>query len=244
MNVIELMDLKISAFSKTDRRIYEALKKFPKVFANQSITDISNTSGFSKPALTRFAQKLGFSGFSEFQYQFNQDILTIENRSETPSNAKVYGNLFLQVDKTVDRQVIKELIDRMKDSDRVCIHGTHLSRLPAEELNIALQFESGIYAYFPPHDVLPNNFSEKDMLVVYSAINGDYYKKLMHSLRSDGIKKPYTLLITTHSKHPLRHYFDQTIVLPTTTLSQTTNIVLSDTFSFLMFNDILVQNLK
>lgn len=244
MNVIELMDSKITAFSKTDRRIYEAIKKFPKVFANQSITEISNTSGFSKPALTRFAQKLGFSGFSELQYQFSQDIIKMESRSETPSNAKVYGKLFLQVDETTDRQVIKQLIQKMKQSDHVYILGTHLSRIPAVELNIALQFETDIFALVPPHDLMPNHFSKNDMLIIYSAINGDYYKNLMQSLRNDGVIRPYTLLITTHSKHPLRHYFEQVIVLPTTPLSVTTNIVLSDTFSFLMFNDILTQNLK
>lgn len=244
MNVIELMDSKITAFSKTDRRIYEAVKKFPKEFANQSITQISTTSGFTKPALTRFAQKLGFSGFLELQYQFQQDILNMESHNVAQSNAKVYGNLFLQVDANVNRQEIRQLIQKMKESDHVYILGTNLSRLPAEELNIALQFEEDIFALFPPHDVIPHRYKKNDMIIIYSANNGDYYRSLMRTLRDEDAPKPYLLLITTNSKHPLRHNFDQCIVLPTSSLSDATNLVLSDTFAFLMFNDILTQNLK
>lgn len=243
MNAIELMDSKITGFSKTDRRIYEAIKKFPKEFANESITQISTSSGFTKPALTRFAQKLGFSGFLELQYQFQQDIHSLESHNETQSNAKIYGNLFLQVDETVNRQEVRRLIQKMRESDHVFILGTNLSRLPAEELNISLQFADDIFSLFPPHDVIPPKYTKKDMIVIYSARNGDYYSSLLRTLRNEESTKPYLLLITTNSKHPLRHNFDQIIVLPTTSLSGATNLVLSDTFAFLMFNDILTQNL-
>ena len=74
MNTLELMDASVSSFSKTDRQIYESIRKFPEEFATRSITDVSDNTRVTKPALTRFAKKLGFNGFAELQYQLAQDL--------------------------------------------------------------------------------------------------------------------------------------------------------------------------
>ena len=42
MNTLELMDSKLSSFSKTDRSIYEMIKKFPADWAEGSITELSD----------------------------------------------------------------------------------------------------------------------------------------------------------------------------------------------------------
>ena len=77
MNIFELMDSKVSSFSKTDKAIYEQIKKFPEEFANSSLNVLCDSGSFTKSAMTRFAQKLGFAGYTEFQYQFQQDIRSI-----------------------------------------------------------------------------------------------------------------------------------------------------------------------
>ena len=41
MNTIELMDGSVSSFSKTDRAIYEAIRKFPDTFATSRVTQLS-----------------------------------------------------------------------------------------------------------------------------------------------------------------------------------------------------------
>ena len=53
--------------------------------------------------------------------------------------------------------------------------------------------------------------------------------------------KPYMLLVTTNSKHPLRHNFDEVIALPTANVATSNRTVLADTFAFLMFNDVLAS---
>jgi hypothetical protein len=55
--------------------------------------------------------------------------------------------------------------------------------------------------------------------------------------------KPYMVLVTTNSKHPLRRNFDEIVVLPTAALGTAGRTILSDTFAFLMFNDILNEML-
>lgn len=239
MNTIELMDGSVSSFSKTDRAIYEAIRKFPDTFATSSVTQLSLSAGFSKPALTRFAQRLGFSGFVEFQFQFAQDLEQARARTDAPTSAEVYGSLLKAVEERLDRSQLRGLIDRMRTSRHTYLMGYNLSRIPAEELNIALQFHADIAASFPQNDVM-QHFMPDDLLIVYSAVGGDSYKGLLHEFKIGRNTKPYMVLVTTNSKHPLRRHFDEVIALPSATITSGSRTVLADTFAFLMFNDVLV----
>lgn len=240
MNTIELMDGSTSSFSKTDHAIYESIRKFPDMYATSSVTELSERGGFSKPALTRFAQRLGFGGFVEFQYQFAQDLEAMRSRTDAPTNAEMYGSLLKAVEERVDGGQLQALVERMRTSRHVYLMGYNLSRIPAEELNIALQFDPAISASFPQIDV-PQRYRADDLLIVYSAVSGSTYKGLMNEFRTNRNTKPYMVLVTTNSKHPLRRNFDEMIVLPTSSLSSPNATVLADTFAFLMFNDMLMS---
>ena len=238
MNTIELMDGSVSSFSKTDRAIYESLRKFPEMYATRSVTDIASGAGFSKPALTRFAQRLGFGGFVEFQYQFAQDLEERRQRSDAPTSAEVYGGLLKLVEEHLDRERLLALIERMRASRHVYLMGYNLSRIPAEELNIALQFDASIHASYPQIDVV-QRFAEDDLLIIYSAVSGSSFGGLMHEFKIGRNTRPYMVLVTTNSKHPLRRNFDEVFALPTATVATSNRTALADTFSFLMYNDAL-----
>ena len=80
------------------------------------------------------------------------------------------------------------------------------------------------------------------MILVYSALSGSSYQSLMQTVRKSGENKPYMVLVTVNVKHPLRHNFDEVFVLPGSTMADSAgHTVLSDTFAFLMFNDILTK---
>ena len=74
MNLFEHMDAMASSFTKTDHYIYTQCKKFTTDFAEDSITMITQNHNISQPALTRFAKKLGFSGFNEFQFALAMQV--------------------------------------------------------------------------------------------------------------------------------------------------------------------------
>ena len=242
MNAIDSMNANVSSFSKTDRRIYEAIRKFPENFASQSITEISESAGFTKPALTRFAKRIGFSGFAEFQYQFAQDLEEAKN-ADQPSNAEVYGKLLQTVDEALPDELIEGLVDRILAARSVYLYGTNLSALPAEELYIALQFEKQVISVLPQLDTTPS-FAADDLVIIYSAARGDAHRGFLSYLRREDIVAPHLLLVTTNGKHSLRHRFDEVVVLPTAPLAAGQRSILADTFSFLMFNDRLAEALE
>ena len=241
MDILELMDCSVTSYSKTDRMIYESIRKFPDKYAQQSISDIAEQGNFSKAALTRFAKRLGFGGFAELQYQLRQDLS--EHREGAPTNAEVYGALLPTVDAALDRTRLAALAQRLRDSAHIFLVGANLSRLPAEELHMALAYTPEVFAVLPPHDVMPT-FRADDTLLVYSAITGAAHGDLIKHLSSRHIERPHTVLVTTTSRHPLRKHFDEVFVLPTAPLASGTHAVLSDTFAFLIFNDSLVSILE
>ena len=57
-------------------------------------------------------------------------------------------------------------------------------------------------------------------------------------------KRPYLVLVTANSKHPLRHNFNETIVLPCVSLASGSQVVYSDTFAFMMFNDFILRQMN
>lgn len=238
MNTLELMDASVASYSKTDRAIYDSIRKFPDNYAMQSVTRLSEETGFSKPALTRFAQRLGFGGFVEFQYQFAQDLELTRTRTDKPSNAEVYGSLLRTVEERIDQQQLEALAKRMIEAPHVFLMGYNLSRFPAEQMSIALTMETSVFSMSPQVDMLPP-FDERDVVVVYSAATGSAHRNLMDTIKMGRVAKPYLVLVTTNPKHPLRRRFDMTFVLPTATLSTSGRAALGDTFAFLMFNDLL-----
>ena len=240
MNLFELMDTKKSSFSKTDRLIFERIRKFPNNFANESITSICENSGFTKSALTRFAQKLGFGGFTEFQFQFQQDIKSSQNDFQHASNAAIYGKILKNVEESTDPSLIRELIEKMRNSHAVYLFGSNLSRLPAEQMLVILGFDREIVPIMPAPDFSPFHYREDDMIIIYSSISGSSHQTLLKDLRSKNAAVPYRVLITVNAKHPLRHNFEKVIVLPTASMTDSqSETIHSDTFAYMMFNDMV-----
>lgn len=241
MDTLELMDSCVNSYSKTDRTIYESIRKFPDKYAQQSISEIAESGNFSKAALTRFAKRLGFGGFAELQYQLRQDLA--QRREGAPTNAEVYGALLPAVEAAINPDALGALAARLKESAHVFLVGANLSRLPAEELHMALAYTPEVFAVIPPSDVWPT-FRADDTLIVYSAITGAAHAPLIKSLSAHDGNHPHMVLVTTNSKHPLRKHFDEVFVLPTASLASGTRAVLSDTFAFFVFNDALTSVLE
>ena len=243
MNILELMDTKITSYSKTERNIYERIKKFPDQFAEKSITEISNRFVFTKPSLTRFAKKLGFSGFSEFQYQFNIDL---QERAKQPqkSLAESFSNYLKQTEITVTPDVLDHVVKMINDANHIYILGSGLSRIVAEQFEMATRLATDLYVNRPNQDALPLMYNQDDLLIIYSAVDGRSHSELLKGFRKETVVRPHLILITTNAKHPLRHNFDYVVVLPSTNISDLDCSPIIDTFEFLMFNEMLIQQFK
>lgn len=241
MNVLELMDSKASSFSKNDHCIYELIKKMPEVYANESISEISTNFGISKAALTRFAQKLGFSGYSEFQYQFSIDLKSSNDNDKSYID---YLNDFLKLEeKILESYPFENLANRIHSAQHIYTCGASILRPIAEELALSFKITSRIIAMHVTCDDLPIHVSKNDVVIIYSSISGTFYQDFLHRI-SKLEEQPYVVLVTTNAKHPLRHYANECIVLPTVNVSQKTSSASIEIHEYLLFNEYLLKNIN
>jgi len=56
-------------YTKTDKEICKYILRHFDTVVRDSLTDTASVSGFSAASLTRYAKKLGFTGYDELKYQ-------------------------------------------------------------------------------------------------------------------------------------------------------------------------------
>ena len=133
MSIFDDMDMASAQFTKTDRVVYETIRKFPDLFVQGSLAAIAEETHLSAPSLTRFAKRVGYKGFSEFQYQFRSD-LEERDENQTGSKSDAYAELLRKVERDVPDALLCDLVRRMRDASTVVATGASLSRIPAYHL--------------------------------------------------------------------------------------------------------------
>ena len=243
MNIITRMDSLVASYTATDRRIYEAIKKFPDRFASDSIRNLVQYLGISQPALTRFAKKLGFSGFLEFQYQFRQDYSAVKT-DKTPEKRSEFFSQYLQnTENSLDPAVLHTLGQRIYNARMTYFTGYSIAGLPARYIGGFSSLGMLVSGVYVAPDDLPLGFAGDEVLLIYSAIAGDRFRTYL-SMLSRMEHKPYIVMITMNAKHPLRKYADQLIILPEAGIISDNTSAMPETMEFLMFTDLLIQQIQ
>lgn len=243
MNLFEHMDAMASSFTKTDHYIYTQCKKFTTDFAENSLATITQNHNISQPALTRFAKKLGFNGFNEFQFALAMQIQegTLEGKEKTP--AQSYAEALIETERVLNNKVLVPVLDILKNCKDVYATGAHLSSLPARYMDYSLKVISTVHSEFLSLDAIQSNYPENSVLFLFSVETGFNYQTLFKN-RDKHSKNPYIILITLNPKHPLRNKVNHTIVLPKQRIIDTERNVLPETLAFLMFADVLTRKIQ
>lgn len=236
MDIFSLMESKKDSFSKTDRLIYNSVNKFPDEFATASLNNIIEHRGFSQPSLTRFAKKLGFSGFNEFQYQFRRDLLETPSPESSKSRPDIYADELRLADQVLTDELLEDLTKRLLTSTAVYCYGTSLSRMPGEFLAESLRILGVRNIQSLPADALAVPYQSTDLYLCFSAHSGHYCAESVSNM-AKAEHRPYAVLVTMNPKHPLRSKFDQIIVFPEAPSSGNARMILNDTMAFMMFID-------
>lgn len=241
MNIFELMEARKTNYTATDAHIYELIRKWPDVFANEKISYIIKQFELSQAALTRFAKKLGFDGFNVFQYQFKTDYEKINTSKFMPSS-NMYGEYLKEVEDYFSQECINSIASRIFSSQNVILGGSNLSNLPAKYFQYSLNFTSlkPAFIYNPSEGIIPT--TSNDVFILFSVNNGILYRDYLKGTISNPYS-PYKILVTFSQKHGLIKYFDEVVVLPEAHLTQTKSTVLPDTFAFLLFSDSVINRL-
>lgn len=237
MTVFDLIEQAKSSFTSTDNVIYNLCKRFPEKAANESVTSITEYCGVSKAALTRFAKKLGFSGFNEFQYQFRLELNSASEAKKAPQSVQ-YVQVMQNVESSVDEQAYQLLAEKILDAEFVYYSGRYLSRIPAYFINAQTSIYHWTDSRYVHSDELYSTLNENSLVMLFSVSSGGNYSYVLEKYAAR-TNPPYRVLVTLSANHPLAGYFDQVIVLPGLNSPQYSGSTLPETLSFLMFAEIL-----
>lgn len=242
MDVLDLMETKLSSFTKTDRAVYERLRKYPEEFANESYDRLTDILDVSPSALTRFAKKLGFAGYAELQYQLAIDLEARAQRSSTETTAQVFGSFLEEAERNMDKEQLGGLAKRILAAHKVYCTGFNLSNLSARFLWTSLMSQLNVDAVNDDFDYVERRYSSDDVVILFSVASGEWYRPILQRLRKyESREQPYIVLVTMNSKHSLRRYCDELVVLPTAGKVSRTHTAALELMIFTLFSDMLTD---
>ena len=242
MDVLDLMETKLYSFTKTDRIIYEWLKKHPRDFATLGYDELSKALEVSPSALTRFAKRLGCAGNAELQAKVLSALDERGSAQGDMSVAAVYGEFLQQAERTIDRDALMRVARHINDAGHVWCLGFHLSSLPASFLATGLESTHGIDARCERFDFTLKQYDSRDVLIIESVASGEYYQQLLRRVSaSTEDERPYVALITMNGKHPLRRHCDEVILLPSAGKVSGTHLAVLENMLFMMLDDLLIE---
>jgi len=112
-----------SKLTENELYIFDYVLKNKKAIRRMSITDLAIILAVSKSTISRFTQKIGFSGFAEFKFYLNSEVEAIKD----DLNFNVMEHLKEDVQETFrlfDKLNIEPILESIHDADKVFLYGT------------------------------------------------------------------------------------------------------------------------
>lgn len=241
MNLFDEMELKKSAFTKTDLEVYEAIKHNYEFLVRESSNMFAKRCNISQAALTRFCKRIGFEGYSGFRFALYNSIQTGRGENGFVSKADNFKRIIDMLYTQADNGQFDLLVEQIIHSNTITLSGQHRSSLPAMLMDMELHM-LGLWSSYLPHDQCVASASirttKNDLFVLFSE-QSNYYQKYIDVLTDTPSRVPYLILITMERKHPLRNRFDDVIWLPSSS-NQNMEIRIEPSLIFSTFVDIIL----
>lgn len=242
MTIFEKMNLAIPNLTKAEKAVYECILHNPEAVEKYTVLQLASHFNISKSSVMRFCQKLGYSGYSEFRFDYIRDLHSsafnvTSDQSILTQAANIYTNALTELNK-LDENTILKLCSEIKKRDYVYCIGSGKSYLPCELMNYnfirlgkkIITFDTGIL-----YNDLSKILVEDDLILIFS-VSGER-KVLQKEITEFKEKKCHIVLITCNPKPKIINYIDDLIVLPT--ILKNDQAVFGTSALFIIFTDIL-----
>lgn len=250
MNVLEKMQLASTNFTKTDLQIYDYIVGHPSETVHLNIQEIATEVNVSKSAMLRFTQKIGYSGFSEFKYEFSRYVhsgsshpydSTYQSRCE--EIVDIYEKTAEFMKSTIQEQDIKRFVENMLQANRIKIFGINSTGLSATQMRnrfhkIAFDAEAVVDPILIPELALQGK--QEDLHIYFSTTGNTAV--MVEAIKNSSSKHIKTALITTNDKSKMLEFADYKFLLPSTKMVMADYYLDLQVFNF-MFIEIIISYL-
>ena len=203
-----------------EMEVYEILKNDPYAFRSSTATEIASKYNISQSAISRFCQKLGFSGFSDFRLSlvFNAPRPTNNNAYDINHYTNVLNSLCSMIGSTISQDLLKEVANKIINARCCYTSGYGASNVTANMLAFQCMVQgTHVYHLSPSTEVETLHIlNDEDVVILYSAMNSSHkdFFDMLEDLPPQ--KRPYIILVANTPRHPFAKKVDKIILLPNT----------------------------
>ena len=224
MNILEKMQLASIHFTKTDMQIYDYIVGHPSETVHFNIQEIANEVHVSKSAMLRFTQRIGYSGFSEFKYEFSRFVHSGSSHPYEPSYQSrfeeivdIYEKTIPFINSTVKEQDIISFVELMLTANKIKIFGVNSTGLAVQQMRnrfhkIAFDAEAVTDPILIPELALQGRQGD---LHIYFSTTGNT-EVMMEAIKNSSSRHIKTALITMNEKSKMYDVADYKFLLPNT----------------------------
>jgi DNA-binding MurR/RpiR family transcriptional regulator len=141
MNILKQMVINIDNFTSTDKKIYKALLEFPQLIERDSIAQLASYLKVSPSSIMRFCQKAGYSGYSEFKFEYLKQLNAFNESKQKKSILEFFLSIYTQTLEEIenlDESIFINLCEEIYNSKNTRCVGNGKSSLPGDKLKLNL----------------------------------------------------------------------------------------------------------
>jgi RpiR family carbohydrate utilization transcriptional regulator len=183
MNILDKITRNTELFSKSEKKVAEAILANPQTAIHSSIATLANLSGVSEPTVNRFCRRLDTKGFPDFKLHLAQSLANgtpyvnrnvDENDGPEEYTNKIFESTMAALDiakQSVDISTINRVVDLLTQAKKISFFGLGSSASVAHDaLNKFFRFNVPV-VYF--EDIVMQrmstmNSTEGDVIVLIS----------------------------------------------------------------------------
>lgn len=183
MNTLELIKKNLDTFSKSERKVAEAILASPQTAIHSSIATLAKTAQVSEPTVNRFCRRLDTKGFPDFKLHLAQSLANgtpyvnrnvNENDGPEAYTSKIFESTMACLDvakSSLDTNLINRAVDVLTQANKISFFGLGASSSVAHDaLNKFFRFNIPVSCF---DDIVMQrmsciNSSEGDVIVLIS----------------------------------------------------------------------------
>lgn len=206
---------------------------------------VANKLFISESALTRFAKKLGFSGYREFSYQFKESKEKSFNQTRglKAPVLDTYQEILSKSYYLFDDRRFNKVVEQIVNKKRIFIYGVGSSGLLAEEFAQRIQ-RVGIdaEAIHDSHHLLLNHARVSDNSVAMGISYSGKSKEVLDALKHAKEKGAYTVILSSIETDEFNEIYDMVLPMALKKNLELSNII-SPQFPGMILLDVLYMKI-
>lgn len=221
-NPLDQMQSYYDDFTKTDKDIAVYILNHSQTAATISTDDLAKTIHVSKSALSRFAKRIGYSGFIEFRYTLSRFIVSEnavggtadENGDALHTIIGSYQNYLTQMEEHCDARMIQKIAKAVVRADNIKIVGlnrTFNSALQMKQRLGRMGFDSEAINDLITLADATAIVGKKDLVILFTIHDSGHYDRYVKQCEEKGC---HVICITMMQDLPYKKLCDTYVVLP------------------------------